>query len=405
MRSKLWLIMIFLILASLFSSCAGNVEGLRELTDTEKEAVVMVKAQYKGSGLDQHSGFIISPDGYIFTFLLNWDELEKVEVILFDGCSFDASVAAIDTLNGAARIKIEATDLNTLGLPQDVALEAGDEVAVAGYIDGRFKSIPAKVLDPNSTLPLPLAKLPAIKLNAGGEPGMVGGPVMDAAGHLVGAILAIDPETGESFMVPKQGIISMFFPTPEKVHPSSPPNTSDTQPMSRGQAIETASKMLPASIVARSDIEAELHGWYWEITFDNINAEAEELMPWALKPPPPPSPGQTASEPYPGLWQSVIVTIDAPEGTLRSMGASQAPRPGPYVSREQAISSAKEHMNLYGEGWIENASVEAYLRGDIWIVLFWEKGATIEDPRAPDIHRFEVKVDAVSGEFRGAGRG
>lgn len=197
------------------------------------EAVVMVKAQYKGGGLDQHSGFIISTDGYIFTFLLNRDELEKVEVVLLDGRSFDASRAAIDTLNDAARIKIEATNLSTLGLPQDVALEAGDEIVVAGYIDGRFKSIPAKVLDPNSTLPLPLAKLPAIKLDAGGEPGMVGGPVIDVAGHLVGAILAIDPKTGESFMVPRQGIISMFFPTPEKIPPPSPPNTSDTQPISR----------------------------------------------------------------------------------------------------------------------------------------------------------------------------
>ena len=185
----------------------------------------MVKARYKGGGLDRHSGFIISSDGYIFTFLLNWDELEKVGVALYDGRSFDASVAAIDTLNGAARIKIEATDLSTLGLPQDVALEAGDEVAVAGYVEGRFTSMAVKILDPNSTLPPPPAKLPAIRLDAGGEPGMMGGPVVDTAGHLVGAMLAIDPETGESFMVPRQDIISMFFPTPEKRPPPTPSST------------------------------------------------------------------------------------------------------------------------------------------------------------------------------------
>lgn len=250
MRSKLWLIMTLLILASLFSGCAGSVEGPREFTNTEKEAVVMVKAQYKSGGLDRHSGFIISPDGYIFTFLLNWDELEKVEVVLFDGRSFQASVAAIDTLNDAARIKIEATNLNTLGLSQDVALDEGDEVVIAGYAEGRFTTTPAKVLEPNSTLPLPWAKLPAVKLNAGGEAGMMGGPVMDAAGHLVGAMLAIDPKTGESFMVPADGIISMFFPTPQKIPP--PPSSSTESPV-----IEMHTKTTLAGVARHLTISAD----------------------------------------------------------------------------------------------------------------------------------------------------
>ncbi len=177
--------------------------------------------------------------------------------------------------------------------------------------------------------------------------------------------------------------------------------------ISREQAIEIASKRLPASIVARSDIKAELHVWYWEIIFDNLNAEADELMPWALKPPPQPSPGQPAPEPYPGIWQSVIVTIDAQAGTLRSIGARKAPEPGPYVSQEQAISSAQEYvkLGLSEEGWIENASVEAYLRGDTWIVQFWEEGASIKDSRALDIHRFVVSVDAVTGKATGWIRG
>ena len=109
--------------------------------------------------------------------------------------------------------------------------------------------------------------------------------------------------------------------------------------ISRGQAIDITSKKVPGAIVDRADIKAELHGWYWEITFDNLNAEADELMPWALKLAPPPPPGQPAVNPYPGIWQSVIVTIDAREGTLRSMGARQAPKPGPYVSRGSRLSA------------------------------------------------------------------
>jgi hypothetical protein len=358
----------------------------------------MVKAQYKGGGLDQHSGFIISPDGYIFTFLSDWDGLEMVQVVLPDGRSFDASVAAIDTLNDAARIKIEATNLSTLELSQDVALEAGDEVKVAGYVEGRFVTTPAKVLEPNSTLPSPWAKLPAIKLNAGGELGMMGGPVVDAAGHLVGAMLAIDPKMGESFMVPADGIISMFFPTPQKIPPPSP-STSDTQPISREQAIETAAKTLPASIVARADIKAEVHGWYWEIVFDNLNAKADELMPYPLKPPPPGPTGQVTTDPYPGIWQTVIITFDAQTGDLKSTGARRAPRPGPYVSQSQAIESARERVLGFpmDVSWIGRAKVEAYLQGDTWIVLFWEEDS--ED------NRIKASVDAVTGKFTGGGVG
>jgi hypothetical protein len=59
--------------------------------------------------------------------------------------------------------------------------------------------------------------------------------------------------------------------------------------------------------------------------------------------------------------------------------------------------------NENDEVWFENASVEAYLRGDTWIVLFWEEGVSVKDPRAP-VNRFDVLIAAVSGQVRSAGR-
>jgi len=56
--------------------------------------------------------------------------------------------------------------------------------------------------------------------------------------------------------------------------------------INRENAIEIASGSLPDAIVARSDIKAELHGWYWEVVFDNLNATYDELIPFPLKPPP-----------------------------------------------------------------------------------------------------------------------
>jgi len=177
--------------------------------------------------------------------------------------------------------------------------------------------------------------------------------------------------------------------------------------ISREQAIELATDMLPesvAAVVARGDARAELHGWYWEVTFDNINAEAEELMPFPLRSPPP---GGSASEAYPGIYQSVVLIVDAETGDPLSAGAYKEPRPGPYVSREQAISSARERITTgISETWIGRAMVEAYLHGDIWIVLFWEEGTSIEDMSSGlSVNRFRVSVDAVSGEAEGFRRG
>jgi len=399
---KLFLVLMALLLTTSVAGCQQSTPNL-----VPRDAVVMVKTKYKDGSIDRHSGFIISQDGYIFTFLLNRDELEEVEVVLLDGRSFQASVAAIDTLNDAARVRIEATNLSTLGLPdEDVALEEGNAVVIGGYVQESFTTIPAKVLDPSSTLPLPWTNLPAIKLNAGGEPGMMGGPVMDAAGHLAGAILAVDPKIGESFMVPVDGIMSMFFPTPQKTPPPSA-TTSETSRISREQAIDLATDMLKgtvAAVVARGNVRAELHGWYWEVTFDNINAEAEELMPFPLRSPPP---GGSASEAYPGIYQSVVITVDAETGDPRSAGASKEPKPGTYVSRERAISSARERITTWiSEAWLEKAMVKAYLRGDIWIVLFWEEGASIEDRSSGlSVNRFQVSVDAVTGEAVRSRRG
>jgi hypothetical protein len=197
-----------------------------------------------------------------------------------------------------------------------------------------------------------------------------------------------------------------FTPAPPSELSSQTPESQLPFRISRELAIETATRGLPPSVVARADIQAEIHGWYWEITFDNLNAEAEELMPYPLKDPPPPPPGQPTPEPYPGIWQRVIITVDAETGDPLSAGASKEPKPGPYVSREQAISSARERiMTGISETWLERAKIEAYLRGDIWIVLFWEEDASVKDSRALDVHRFRVSVDAVTGAATGFVRG
>lgn len=187
--------------------------------------------------------------------------------------------------------------------------------------------------------------------------------------------------------------------TPPETTPTPSVTPSGTSPISKEQAIETASNTLRPSIVVHAEIRAEIHGWYWEVIFDNLNAEAHELMPLPLKGPPAPPPGQTAPDPYPGIWKSVIITINAQTGYVESACARKAPNPGPYVSQGQAFQSARGLISrswTADAAWVERAEAEAYLRGDTWIVLFWEKSS--------ENNRISVSVDAVTGEAHGASR-
>ncbi|OGO22208.1 MAG: hypothetical protein A2144_05140 [Chloroflexi bacterium RBG_16_50_9] len=367
-------------------------------TGVSRQPVVMVKSQLTGGRSGQSSGFIFRSDGSIITFLADAPEIERLEVVLGNGLPLEASVSRTDNTTSLASIKIDRNNLVpfTLAGNKEIAeLKTGTHLVAAGYSDGEYREIEVKVLDTKYDLPLPRGKeLRVMKLDAGGEPGMAGGPVVNTAGHVVGVMLSFVSETNESFMIPISRIPSvLFLPMPAQEV------TSDNQPISREQAIEMAVRGLPPSIVARADINAEVHGWYWEITFDNLNAKADELMPFPLKGPPPPPPGQVTTDPYPGIWQSVIITFDVKTGDSRGISARRAPRPGPYISREQALESAREDVLGFpmDASWISRAKVEAYLQGDIWIVLFWEEGS--------QENRLKARVDAVTGECTGVGVG
>jgi len=194
-------------------------------------------------------------------------------------------------------------------------------------------------------------------------------------------------------------IPGVFLVVEENATRFSEERLRETPKISREQAIELATDMLTvpvAAVVARGDVTAQLHGWYWEVTFDNVDATHSELEPFPLMGPPPGGFGCSESTDE-GIYKSVVIAIDADTGDPVSAGASKEPRPGPYVSRSGAINSARERITTrLPEAWLERARVEAYLRGDVWIVLFWEDGS--KD------NRIKASVDAVTGEAKGFSR-
>jgi len=283
-------------------------------TKVTRQPVVIVKSQLTGGRSGQSSGFVFRANGDILAFLADASEIEHLEVLLSNGLPLEASVSRTDNTTSLASIKVDRNNLVpfTLAGNNEIAeLKIGTRLVAAGYSDGEYREIEVEVLDTKYDLPLPGGtRLSVMKLNAGGEPGMAGGPVVNAAGHVVGVMLSFVSETNESFMIPISRIPTvLFLPT------TAQEVTSDTQPISREQAIETAVRGLPPSIIARADIRAEVRDQYWEVIFDNLNAEADELIPFPLKGPPP---GGSASEAYPGIYQSVVITVDAETGNPKS---------------------------------------------------------------------------------------
>ncbi len=178
-----------------------------------REAIVLVKSQFKGERQGQSSGFVTSSDGCILTFLSETTDLEKLEVVLHDGRIFPAQVVNTAPVTDLACIKIEATGLSTLKFGPAAALEAGQKLMLVGYSVGEFGVIYLKVVDPDFPLRLPMGKIHVVKVKSAESSegaldimekfaGTAGGPVVNRMGEIVGVMLALDPETGESFMVP-----------------------------------------------------------------------------------------------------------------------------------------------------------------------------------------------------------
>ncbi len=148
--------------------------------------------------------------------------------------------------------------------------------------------------------------------------------------------------------------------------------------ISKTRAIEIASWPIPAEVLARAHLTARLERDVWVVTFENVNATFQELR----YPAGPNDPPWTATK----RWQNVAVEVHASSG--RVIGRyPYNPRGGPYIGQEEAIALAKKEFPAKATG----ADVHTYLRGEQWIVIFYDAD-------------FQVEVDAITGAIAEYGR-
>ncbi|MFX1412007.1 MAG: S1C family serine protease [Promethearchaeota archaeon] len=144
------------------------------------------------------SGIIISPDGYIVTNNHVVEDANKVTVTLSDGRTFDATIVGTDAQTDLAVVKIDVSNLSYLhflsnSLEQlsvlDPLVAVGNALALPGgstWTTGVVSNLGRSIEEENGVVLNDLIQTDAA-INAGNS----GGPLLNAAGQVVGINVAI----------------------------------------------------------------------------------------------------------------------------------------------------------------------------------------------------------------------
>ena len=153
------------------------------------------------------SGFIVRPDGYIFTNFHVVEDADKIDVKLRDGRNFPATVVGTDKKTDIAVIKIDAKDLPVVQLGDSDAVRVGqfafaigapfrlDYTFTYGVISGKgrsklFQSGDYSISD-------------YLQTDASINPGNSGGPLCDIDGKVIGMNTLINGmNRGLGFAIP-----------------------------------------------------------------------------------------------------------------------------------------------------------------------------------------------------------
>src|SRR5881227_2062158 len=153
------------------------------------------------------SGFIVRPDGYIFTNFHVIEDADKIDVKLRDGRDFPARVVGTDEKTDIAVIKIDANDLPVVQLGDSDAVRVGqfsfaigapfklDYTFTYGVISGKGRS---KLLQSGA-----YSISDYLQTDASINPGNSGGPLCDIDGKVVGMNTLINGlNRGLGFAIP-----------------------------------------------------------------------------------------------------------------------------------------------------------------------------------------------------------
>jgi len=206
------------------------------------------------------TGFVIDDDGHIVTASHVVDGASSITVTFEDGARRTAKLLGQDDAIDVAVLKIDSADLKLrpLTLASSASLDVGDEVAAIGDPFGYERSISTGIVsgvDRTIEAPNGFTVAHAIQTDAALNPGNSGGPLLNAAGEVIGiadqiATGAAKQNAGVGFAVPID-LVTASLPklkAGEKVtHAYLGVATSGASTSTRGAVLGTLTSGSPAA--------------------------------------------------------------------------------------------------------------------------------------------------------------
>ena len=172
---------------------AAASPGVVDITSTSRATDAGPFGGQEGAGTSTGTGFVVNADGRIVTAAHVVEGATKVTVTFSDGTTRTATVLGVDNATDLAVIKVDPSGLtlHPLRLGSSAALSVGAEVAAIGDPFGYKRSISTGIvagLDRTVAAPNGYTVAHAIQTDAALNPGNSGGPLLDAAGNVVGVV-------------------------------------------------------------------------------------------------------------------------------------------------------------------------------------------------------------------------
>ena len=175
----------------------------------------------------QGSGFITRANGLIFTNEHVVRGADRVNVTLPDGRRFQGTVLGGDPLTDVAVVKVVAENLPVASLGNSDQLRPGEWAIAIGNPFGLNNTVTAGIISAVDRTDANIGegqRVPYIQTDAAVNPGNSGGPLISAAGEVIGMNTAIRkaPGAGLSFAVPinlAKRIAQQIVSTGQASHP------------------------------------------------------------------------------------------------------------------------------------------------------------------------------------------
>ena len=191
-------------------------KGVVEITATASRSNGLGQGEQQAQG--QGSGFVFDADGHIVTNAHVVEGAEAATVLFWDGSTYDATIVGTDPSTDLAVLKVNAPAdlLVPLALGDSTQLTVGEGVVALGSpfgLEGTLTSGIVSALNRQMTSPNGFTINNSIQTDAAINHGNSGGPLLNAAGEVIGVNTQIKSESGGNdgigFAVPSSTVASI----------------------------------------------------------------------------------------------------------------------------------------------------------------------------------------------------